>query len=90
MTDTRTHAQRKQHALWSLLGTLARTKATLNSMARYQGLYPLTRNFLITPLEQRILDAAVYVLGDMTNRAREQMKNLPSKKNLKTKKIPVL
>ena len=83
--DNRTEVKKRQQALWQLLGTLARTKATLDIIARPNNSYRLTNEVWLTALEQRVLDAAVYVLNDIYCRAQERMKTLPSKKNLKAK-----
>lgn len=77
--DTRTDSQKRQQGLWQLLGTLQRTRITVEALARSSRFYNLAK-IKITPQEQRILDAAAYVLQDMASRAQQEMQSLPSKK----------
>ena len=78
----KTYAQKRQQELFQILGTLSRTQINLENLVRPRGF-----GFIVplTPLQQRILDAAAYVLSDLSKMARADIQNLPSKKNLKEK-----
>lgn len=73
-----TYAQRRQQELFRTMGTLARNRANLETLARpYHNAIVVS----LTPLQQRIIDAAAYVMGDLMKQVSEEMQHLPSKKN---------
>ena len=81
----KTYAQKRQQELFQILGTLSRLQINLELLARPRSAIGCHIVVPLTPLQQRVIDAAAYVLGDLSKLARADMQNLPSKKNLKEK-----
>ena len=81
----KTYAQSRQQELFQILGTLARLQVNLETLARPR--YSTGSHIIVplTPLQQRVIDAAAYVLSDLSKAARSDIQNLPSKKNLRLK-----
>jgi hypothetical protein len=81
----KTYAQSRQQELFQMLGTLARLQVNLETLARPRCSIGSHIVVHLTPLQQRVIDAAAYVLSDLSKAARSEIQNLPSKKNLKEK-----
>jgi hypothetical protein len=81
----KTYAQSRQQELFQMLGTLVRLQVNLETLARPRCSIGSHIVVPLTPLQQRVIDAAAYVLSDLSKAARSEIQNLPSKKNLKEK-----
>lgn len=78
MNREKSPAQIRQSLLFRLLGSLSRDRTNLQNLARPTNFSPELRAIAITPVEQKSIDEAVYVLGNIIARAKLEMASIKS------------